>query len=229
MTTRTLRAILIGTLILILTACSAPDTQSDQSAANPAPTTAPTPTNTTAPAAASGLIIAKNTALTQDSGGLIAELRRVVVADKQQMETTLGAKFADASLEPEAFENTDLVGEFILILRNTTDKTLTVYPDQSTVLVHGPNGTRQVDLVWAPIPVAGMDTIGGDIYADVTQIGGIWYPLTPGLTLDDIQTITWHIDAPSDDNYDPIGPDITFEIDLTDRPNDQLTDAVTQP
>ena len=221
MTTQTLRKILIGTLILILTACTASEPPLAQATA--------VSTSTTAPAPKPGLALRKNLTLTQDSAGLVIELRRVVIADKKHMEKTLGTKFADASLEPEAFDATDLVGEFILVLRNESGKTLAVYPDQSTILVRTPGGVRQIDLTWEAFGVAGLDSLADDIYADVIKVGGFWYPLSPGLTLDDIQTVTLRFDGPYDDTSEAINPEYVFEVDLADRPNDELTDAVTTP
>ena len=221
MTTQTLRVLLITALVLTLAACNPSSPPITQPAAQPTPTTAPPPQP--------GRALRKNITLTQDSGSLVIELRRVVVADKTYMEDQLGTKFADATLEPEAFEAADLVGEFILILHNNSNQTLSIYPDQSTVLVQGPNGTRQIDLAWAPFGLAGMDSVGGDIYAGVTKIGGFWYPLAAGMTLDDVQTITLRFDGPSDEEFETVGPEYVFDVDLTDRPNDELTDAVTTP
>ncbi len=114
-------------------------------------------------------------------------------------------------------------------MRNHSDKTLLVYPDQSTVLVEGPDGAHRVDLLWSPINLTGLDRVGGPIRAGVVKVGGFWYPLPEGVTMADVQAITLRIDGPTDARFAPVGPEYVFVVDLSDRPHDPYTDAVIAP
>jgi len=149
-----------------------------------------------------------------------------VVADKVHMSQILGGNFDEIG---EDYKAATLVGEFILIVRNNTGKVVNLYPDQATVLIKGPNGTRQTDVSWSSMRLVGMDDISGEIHPDVIAVGGYWYPLPAGTEMVDVQSISLIFDGPSDSEYNRLGDDYVFEFDLSHRPDNELDDSHLVP
>ena len=149
--------------------------------------------------------------------------RRENVGDlvKEYVEQQTGRSFDGLGL---AWREATVVGEFIFIVRNDSDQELNVYPDQGTVQI----GERKIGLTWISWPLSELDDVSGKIPADAVRVGGFWYPITR-LTMADVVSVTLRFNAAHDSNFDPVGNDYTFAIDLSDLPNEPIDDSVTTP
>lgn len=227
-TVKRVRWIVLVVVVVIAAGCSTPATPAQQIVKETAPTATPVPsTATPVPVAESGQSkrMAVNHIGTQGTeDALIVDLRRAVVADKVWLSREMDSDFDEMG---EDYEAATLVGEFIMVLRNGSGQTLSVYPDQCTVIVSGPNGTRQADIVWSSSGIAGLDQVGGEIYADVSKVGGFWYPFPAGVTMVDVERLTFKFNAAHDENFDSVGEDFSFEIDFSGQPDEPLDESVT--
>jgi hypothetical protein len=220
-------------LLCLLAAC-APSAESIQTAIaqtqtvwTPFPTQTPYPTYTPFPTirvvptrkinptatASAGDHFAWNYLATQESGGIMLEIARLVIADKQ----TIGQDFDKYG----KYEDYTIVGEIVFRVTNQSDKTISVYPDQGTVIV----GSEQISLIDFMMLGTFGDDLGGEIYAGITKIDGIWFGIkrTP---IDEIKSITIIIDAPNDDNFNTLGEKFNIVIDLSVRKNEPLPDEL---
>lgn len=167
----------------------------------PPPTEMPTPT-----VAASGDEYAHNCMGKFDSGGIEINVVRALVAKK-------AATGQDFSLAP-VFENVDVVGMLILRITNTSDKQLSIYPDQGTILI----GSEQVELRDYLLGggIRGLDDVGGDIFPGISKLGGFWYGIRQ-MSLDQITTAQYLISAPVDDGFNRTGDDLNILLDWSDK------------
>lgn len=184
------------------------ETQAPSPTTAPTSTIAPTPTEST-PA---GNHYAWNYVASQENGGLLIEIARIVVADK----ATMGNKFDSIS----DYDDKPVVVELVFRITNNTDKVISIYPDQGTVIV----GSEQISLT-EYLFHSSFGDIGGDIYPGVTKIGGIWFGVkrTP---IDEILKITIAFSGPTDADFNTLGSDLTFEIDLSNRQDQPLPDEL---
>jgi len=90
-------------------------------------------------------------------------------------------------------------------IENTTDDTNSIYFDQSVLTT---NTKEQVDSNFML-----SDSIGGEFLGKVVKEGSIYFVL-PNTIANDLTTITLHVDAPHNDNYDNIGNDVSVELKL---------------
>lgn len=164
--------------------------------------------------------IARNHVGLYEQEGLTIEVSRVLFATKKTMQR-LGM---DADSEGGNWAIADVFVEFVLIIRNESGKTLSLYPDQGTVLI----GSYQVEMGWETMNLLGYDSVGGDIYDGVVKVGGFWIP-APRLQLEDVETVVFRFDAAHDDSYENVGDDWIFEIDMSGRPWEPWDDSVVQP
>ena len=191
-----------------------------QAAAAPVeqPTQILIPTNTAIPAipttAPIGEHYAWNNVGSQDSGGVVIEIARFVLADKSAIPDM------DFSLV-SSFDDKPIVAEIIFKVTNTTQQTLSVYPDQGTVVVGG----EQIDLTEYMMLATFGDSVGGEIFPGVTKIGGIWFGIKRS-TLPEIQNVIITFGGPSDSNFSSIGSDYSFTIDLTNRQDQPLPEEL---
>lgn len=174
------------------------------------------PTVTQAPAftpTLMGEIYAWNNIAEIDSGGVKIQIARLVLGDKLAVDQP----FSQVS----TFDDRPVVAAIIFIIQNTSTKTAMVYPDQGKVVAGG----EQVDLTEFMLFGTFGDDLGGDIFPGVTKIGGIWlgFKRTP---VQDIQNMLISINAPLDENFNTIGGDYRFDIDLSERKNDSLQDSL---
>lgn len=178
----------------------------------PRPTSTTKPTNTPQPPTATPTIpsedemFAKNYVGTQDSGGLLIEVSRVLFTTKD-----LAVSGGNPFDEDETYDGIDVVGEVIFTVINTTDNVVTVYPDQATIVIND----EQIELwEWTFTSTFG-DELGGEIFPGVTQVGGSWFGINRS-TVPEINRMIISINAPYDSNsYDNLGPDFYFDIDLS--------------
>lgn len=178
----------------------------------PTATSVPLPTSTPTTAAATNKF-AWNYIASQESGGITLEIARVLIAEK----LALGSDFDKRN----RFDGVPIIGEIIFKITNTSDKTISIYPDQGTVIVL----TEQIDLrEWMLFGTFG-DDIGGDIYPGITKIGGIYFGVKRA-TLAEINGITIIVTAPHDENFNTLGGEFKFELDLSQRKNDPIPDEL---
>ncbi len=175
----------------------------------PTSTILPTATNTSSPAVTSPESkFAWNFLGEQESGGVKVEIGRVLIAEKSAIDQDFSKDGKDTT-----FDNRLILAEIIFIVSNNTDKVISIYPDQGKVIASG----EQVDLVdflWAGTNIG--DNVSGEIYPGVTVIGGLWFGFKR-ISLSDIQEMTIVFDAPTDENYNTLGTDFKFVLDLSDR------------
>lgn len=162
---------------------------------------------------ASGNQYAWNYLGSQDSGGVVIDVARVLIADKSALPDEDFSLFS-------SFEDKPVVGMIVFKINNTTTQTLSVYPDQGTVIVGG----EQIDLTEFFLATFG-DNLGGEIFPGVTKIGGIWFGIKR-TTLDEIQAITINFPGPHDDSFASKGPDYTFNFDLSNRNFETVPDEL---
>jgi hypothetical protein len=136
--------------------------------ATPLPTATPTATPEPGEIAAAGPEgpFAVNYAGRLESGGLVVEIGRALVARPE--DTSNAERFA----ESEYFAGFEVVGELVISMTNTSEQTLMVYPDQGSVQI----GSEQIELTTFLFGNAEFgDDLGGEIFPGVTKIGGIWF------------------------------------------------------
>ena len=174
------------------------------------PTATRRPPSTSEPTAAPiGEAFAWNDLATLESGGISVRIARLVLADKTAI--------TDVPLEQlPSLQRTPVVMALVLVITNTTDQVISLYPDQGTVVA----GAEQVELLEHFFNTFG-DEPGGEIFPGVTKIGGLWFGFqrTP---VEDIQHITLTFRGPVDAGFNTLGADYTFDLDLSQRRNDPL-------
>lgn len=88
-------------------------------------------------------------------------------------------------------------------VENTTEDTNSIYFDQATLT------TNTKEQVTADFMLS--DYIEGEYLGAVIHEGSIYFIL-PNTNADDLTTITLHVDAPHDENFEPIGDDVKVEL-----------------
>lgn len=190
------------------------ETNTPEPTNTPKPTNTPRPTNTKSPTNTptqpptstpvdTTQIISKNYVASQDSGGVILEVARVLIANKDAVDID----FSDEEL----FDDKLVVMEIIFRLVNNTDETIEINIHRGLIAVN----SEQVQLndYW-------LNTdFGDDFYEDqlpgVTAIGGYWVGLKR-TAVEDVTKILIRIDHPTDTDYNRLGPEYIFEIDVED-------------
>lgn len=165
-------------------------------------TPTPEPEPTAVPA--SDDIIALNDVASAESGGIAVDIARVLVGNKSSIEQ-------DFSRDP-SFDNVDVVGMIIFKVRNTTDETISVYPDQASVQIN----SELVELL--DFFLAGFgDDVSGDIPPDVELIGGQWFGINRNAVAD-VTEMTLRFSGPiSVECCDKLGDDFEIVLDLSNR------------
>jgi hypothetical protein len=167
-------------------------------------TATPVPATPTPEPPDQGQAVAANYLGKQESGGIEIELVRVLFGDKEYVEEETGSDFGSD------FEQVDTLGEFVLRITNSTDKAVTVYPDQGTVVI----GDEQIDLDQWWHRIGNMEDVSGDLQPGVTRVGGFWFGVRRS-DWDEIGKVLFLIDAPFDQDYDDLGSGFRFEIDIS--------------
>lgn len=159
-----------------------------------------------------GDFFAWNDVATIESAGVSINIARLAIGDKT------------AVIDPERFDafpvfnDRPVVAALVYRVENTTDKTISVFPEQATVIA----GNEQIDL--SEFMMIGMfgDDVGGDIFPGVTKVGGVWFGFrrTPVAA---IQNMTIVILAPFDSaNFNTLGSEYRFDLDLSQRKNEPV-------
>jgi len=179
----------------------------------PKPTNTPQPTETP-PSLDTGDVFALNNLATQESGGLKVDIPRVLIGRKSAINQPLH--------EYSILDDKDVVGEIIFRITNTTDKVLSVHPDQGTVVV-GNEQIKLIDYAFAGLEVG--EDFSGDIFPEVTVIGGIWFGIKRQ-DVPEISSMTIAFDGPFDKDLNRIGPDFLFELDISNHVFEPIPDEL---
>jgi hypothetical protein len=158
--------------------------------------------------------IALNYVAEQDSEGVVVQIGRVLVGDKEYVQAT-----TSNSYDADIFADKDVVAMLIFSITNNTDKTVTINPFMGSVQIN----TEQIDLFDYSIRNFTFgDQLSGEIFPGVTKIGGIWFGIRRS-QLEDIQDMTVRIEAPRDaSDFSRLGPDYELRIDLSRRVFEEL-------
>ena len=148
-----------------------------------------------------------------DSGGLVIEIGRVLLAEQ--------GTFDDEFLQGPYFQDKPVIAEVIFVVRNNSGQTMSVFPDQGLVVVNG----EQVDLYEASLNGRIGETVGGEILSGVTKIGGLWFGLRRS-SLEDIKSMSIIISAPFDIYSNYAGGEYHFDIDLSERKSDTMPEEL---
>jgi hypothetical protein len=140
-----------------------------------------------------------------DSGGVAITIGRVVIAEKDAM----AIDFSKGKI----FDDKPVVAEVMFIIENKTSGMISVYPDQGKIMV-GSEQINMMDFSFAGTSVGGV--YSGDILPGAKLIGGLWvgFQRTP---LNDINSMTIFINAPHDKDFNSLGQDYTFNLDLSQK------------
>lgn len=107
-----------------------------------------------------------------------------------------------SALDVEKDKEVTLVAMDIEV-ENTSEKTISFYPDQSEITT---NTKEQVSS-----EVFLSDSVGGDYIGKVKKSGTVFFILKNS-SADDIDTITYHVDAPCDENFESVGDKVSVEL-----------------
>jgi len=159
----------------------------------------------------------KNYAGSNDSGGVIIEIARVVIGTKESLPIDFDWHNFD-DLAP-GWENTDVIGEIFFKITNNTNSTAIIYPNFGSVQI----GSEQIELMDYS---ALADDIQGEIYSGVTKIGVIWFGIQRS-TPEAINQIIYRCDAPVDtDNYAPLGQNIEIIMDFPEHVFEEMPEEL---
>jgi hypothetical protein len=168
------------------------------------PTNEPTPTavpSTKAPTPSTAGLVQKEVSLEQDRGGVVISVEKVSVAPLASMPD----EFQSAVQDVEYWKDVQTVGAIKVSVGNNTDKTISVYPSQATIVV----GDEQVQTAtfWS-------DDVGGDLFSGVTKEGAVFFGLKR-YTSEDVNAVRYVVDAPSDEDFNSLAEsDFDFEIPM---------------
>jgi hypothetical protein len=173
----------------------------------PTYTPEPTPEPTTVVAKTDGKL-GKNYIASQESGGVVVEIVRIVIAEK----TAIDNDFSGPEGYKEYFtiyEDKPVVIEFIFKITNKTNEIISLYVDQGKAVVNG----EPIEFVDYYVGSIG-DEIGGDFLPGTVAIGGLWTGIkrTP---YDQVTNIAIAIDGPRNQDFASLGDKFYFEIDTT--------------
>lgn len=122
------------------------------------------PTSTSAPTANED-IFALNYLASQESGGLIVEIARVLISDRAYFENKNNWDF---NAFDEDFQGKPVVGEILYKITNTSQSILKIYPYRGQVII----GSEQIELADYNFSGAVLgDDLNGEIFPGVTKIG----------------------------------------------------------
>ncbi len=107
-----------------------------------------------------------------------------------------------STLDVEKDKEVTLVAMDIEV-ENTSEKTISFYPDQSEIT------TNTKEQVSSELFLS--DSVGGDYIGKVKKSGTIFFILKNS-SADDINTITYHVDAPCDENFESVGDQVSVEL-----------------
>lgn len=149
-------------------------------------------------------IVALNNVASVENNGITIDIARVLVGNKSEIDQD----FSHSS----SFDNVDVVGMVIFKVRNDSEQTISVYPDQASVQIN----SELIELF--DFFLAGFgDSVGGDIPPNVELIGGQWFGINRN-TVDEVTEMTLRFSGPSDsETFSRLGEDFEIVIDLSNR------------
>lgn len=123
------------------------------------------------------------------------------------IEAVLADKESGMFFKEYADEGVKTVGGIKVEVKNTTGKTVNVYPTQGTLAI----GDEQINLSEYMLF---SDNVGGEILAGITKEGVIVFGSKRSLP-ESIKKIRYIVSSPSDDKYNRLADkDYDFDIDL---------------
>ena len=173
----------------------------------PKSTNSPVSPPTEIPNVDTSQIIAKNFLASQNNGGVIVDIVRLVLGNRDAMEEYSGINFA----QYPNFDNSNVIVETTFRVTNTTENKIMV-----DVIVDGTqvvNG-EQVNFMDFFLSTFGFFNMGIEIQPKSTVIGGIWTSLesTP---FDEINKVTIGVGGPVElPKLTSLGGDYNFEIEV---------------
>ena len=201
-------------------------TDTQESIINPPETSKPTntskPVPNITPTVDTSQIIAKNFVASQESGGVIVEIARILIGNRNVLEPWAEMDFSEF---PNFIDRNVLV-EVIFRITNTTDKIVLVYvTTDGSLVVNG----EQVNFIDYSYTAFDHFQMGLEIYSGATVTGGIWTGLesTP---FDQINKIFIGFGGPLDfPKLTRLGGDYNFDIEVRDWDFDPLVDFDSHP
>ena len=173
----------------------------------PLPTDVPDEPTVIPTAPGSDLMFARNHVATQEIGGLIVEITRLLFSTKEV------AVSRGNSFDEDDYDGYDVVGEIIFTVVNTTDKKIVTFPDLSTIVIND----EQIYLWDWPHSSYVGEGVSGEIFPGVTLIGGTWFGIKRS-EVPEINKIIVSFRGPNDgESYESLGPDFYFDIDLSEH------------
>jgi hypothetical protein len=159
-------------------------------------------------------VIARNYVASQDSGGVVIQIGRALIARK----SVIDQEFT----RTEQFRDKDVLGMLIFVITNNTSSTVRIYPGQGTVQV----GAEQIELLEYSFGGGMGDSLGGDIFPGVTKIGGYWFGIARS-ELEEVTEMIFRARGPYSDSS-RLGPDYEIRIDLSERVFEPLPIELTR-
>jgi hypothetical protein len=169
-----------------------------QSTLGAAPTRTPSPAG--GPFNTIDDIFAFNNVAAKESGGIRLEIARVVIGRKEVLERD-GSNFSGAG----RFRDVDVVGEIIFKVTNTSDKKVSFFLDQGTIVI---NGER--------IDVKLGDDIESSFLPGAKVIGGIRFAVMRS-KVREVNILVFRVKSPVDENQTALADDFELTIDLSRR------------
>lgn len=187
----------------------------------PTNTPKPTLTPTEEPTIDTSAIIAKNYLASEDQNGVMVEVSRIIIGQKEAVIKATGLDFNEFPI----LEDKRTIVEFIFKIVNNTDKVIRFYFEYDTVA--SVNGEQIVfdDYDWEDNTWFG-DNLDGDILPGSTLIGGLWTGIKRS-KWDEITTITISIpEAFESEDYSDVTGTYLFTIDVVDWTFEELPDEL---
>lgn len=146
-------------------------------------------------------LLKKDLDMALDRGGVVIRLRVIGFVLMEGMP----AEFHEGVSYFSAWEDVVTVGLIDLSVTNTTDKKVSVYPDQGTVVA----GDEQVDVdIWL------SEDVGGDYFAGVMKQGSVLFGLKRA-DVTALDSVRYVVNAPFEaERFESLGEDYEFVIPL---------------
>lgn len=188
------------------------------------PTEKPIPTNTatTKPNRDTSLIKAKNYLVSKESNGVIVEVARVIIGEKQSIIN--GLDFDDINKIPIMDDKVTII-EFIFRIVNNSDKVIRFFFKMKTIA--SVNSEQIVfDDYWRDNNTWFGDDLQNQILPGATVIGGLWTGVKRS-PWNEISTITIPVPNAFDhDNYRDITGNFLLSFDVNDWDFEELPDEL---
>lgn len=148
---------------------------------------------------------AANYVATQEQGGVIIELSRVLCISTRRALQEFGISEEVAARQLGADAVTAC--EFILTVENTANSVRIIYADQGDVVI----GNEQIDLAARSVGIKDREAVSGKLQPGVVRIGGLWFGVKRS-EVDEIDQMTYIVDPPLDADYSRRGGEFRFEF-----------------